>query len=170
MAAVLTVTSANIKDYLVITSTTYDTQIAVILGLWDYTIEDMIQPGYLASTALTNILTLGKLLVIAGQVKSALPATATGSATGTRTTIKMADYEETVENKAQSGSVTSTVVSGDGLIKQGWDMLKPYLTAAATAEGLNQFKSSTSDYAAEASLTRRDANGTVISIGTLEGW
>jgi hypothetical protein len=167
MPAVLTVEDDDIKAYLLILVDTYDAGIAAILAAWDTAIEVMIQAGYLNDAALTDILTLGKLLVICGQVKNCLPATATGS--GAKTSIKMGSYAESTESATSTGG-TTTGVSGDGLIEQGWGILRPYMTAEAIAQGFEQIISSTQTYAREFRLTHRDSEGGVTVQGTMEGW
>jgi hypothetical protein len=167
MAAQITITASDIKGYLGISGTTYDTQIGEVLDLWDLAIEDMIEDEYLASSAYANILKAGKMLVICGHVKGSIPIEATAS-TASKTTVRMGSYQETTESGA-STKASDSVLSADGLITKGMDILKPYLSDAASGSFL-QVANSTEDVASEFTLTHKDSDGNIISTGSMEGW
>jgi hypothetical protein len=168
--AAITITTANIKDYLGVSVDTYDTQIAAILAIWDTAIESMIEPSSLADTDLADVLKAGKLLMIAGYVKNNLPATATANTAGYKVSVTMSKLTETTESSSSSGG--NIGATGDGLTSEGYRILGPYLKADAfTVE--SQIKGSTDDYQSEARLTKRDESGQYIQLadsGTFEAW
>ena len=72
-------TLSDVKGFLGVTGSTYDTQITAILGAWVNGLNAKIYDEYLADSDLDDILKLGKLLVTCGSVQQSLPVGAVAS-------------------------------------------------------------------------------------------
>jgi hypothetical protein len=170
MAAIIPITTDDVKNYLVISASTYDDNIAAVISLWTEAIELCIDPAYLGDSAYTPILKAGKLLILAGHVQNRLPVAAMGASTGSRVTLRIGQYEETTDTKSGSGT-NNAGATGDGLINTGWETLKPYLTEEALNEGVIQIKTNNDSAVGEFTLTHRNSDGdTVGETGSMEGW
>jgi hypothetical protein len=166
--AQIEITADDIKGYLGITATTYDTQIGSVVTIWTNVVESWITTAYLEDSNLTETLKAGKLLVICGNALNVLPVDACGVAAGMAVKEKVGDdYEYTVDTK--SSSANSLKKSGDGMIGQGLQILKPYL-AADPFSIEQQIISTTSDYSPEFQLERRDSEGHIVESGNMGLW
>ena len=161
MAAVITVTSAEVKDFLGITVLTYDTQVDAVVAQFTESIEAKLVTSYLTDATAAVVIKLGKVMIIAGWTAKLLPAAATGLGTGERTRKTAGAY--TVETESTSSSLQKSGVAGaEKLIADGWDTLKPYLAADAAYASLDTVSSTTEDYEPEFVLERKDSEGSIL--------
>jgi len=151
-------TAADVKAYLGITATTYDTQIASILTLWLNVLNTQIISTYLADSTYDDVLESGKTLCVAGQVVTRTGAGSSGADAGTK--IQIGRYTE--DNKSSSGSSSSTSSANQTLFDQGMAVLKPYMSGNATMVLSDYAESSTDDNYGEFQLPKYDTDGVVI--------
>ena len=152
----------QVKDYLGITVTTYDTQIGMIATQWTAILNAQILPEYLADTTLDGIIDGGKLLCIAGQVQNRLGSAA--SSTGPVGDFTLNDWSE------KNGSSTSATVIGarSPLFEQGMAVLQPYLDGSKKLTLSDGALSSNTGYSSEFQLPKFDEDGNVVVLGTME--
>ncbi len=169
VAATIEITLEDVKSYLGIDSTTdtWDAQIASVIVIWTETIESWIVSNYLTDDTKTSILTAAKTLYICGQVKNVIPANAVGLAGGMSVREKVGDYEYQIDTKGAASA--SSGMTGDGMIAQALQILKPYLAEdALTIE--QQIKSTTQDHASEFQLERKDSSDNISVSGNMTHW
>jgi hypothetical protein len=165
--AQIEITSTDVKSYLGITASTYDTQIESVIAIWTNVIESWVAPSSLADSTLTETIKAGKLLIICGNARNVLPADAGGISAGMAVKEKVGDYEYSVDTKSSTAAATRK--SGDGMIRQGLQVLNPYLSADPfTVEA--QILSTAESYSPEFELERRDETGHITDPGNMNLW
>lgn len=149
---------SEVKTYLGITVSDYDTQIEAFTDLWVSILNASIGAEYLADATLeAGILHGGKLLCIAGQAQKVLPPSLFA---GSAKSVSWGAYKQDSSTGKESASAGTTLP----LFDQGMDVLKPYMPAGIISDVA---ASSTGDYSSEFSLDRFDADGNLVEPGTI---
>ena len=152
----------QVKDYLGITVTTYDTQISMIATQWTAILNASIGAAYLVDSSLTGILDGGKLLCIAGQCQKILPPSLFAGSAKSVTWGNYKQDEATGKDAPNAGALNP-------LFEQGMDILRPYMSPSSVLLS-DVAVSSTGDVAADFQTQRLDSEGNVIDHGNMGVW
>lgn len=111
-----TVTLDDIKKYLVISVSTYDANITSILGIWNPTVDEMIDSNYVDDSSLENTLKAGKLLFISAKLRDILPRDCIGRISE-RVEETQGDRKVVIDNRSDKQEIREDAL----------ELLRPYL-------------------------------------------
>jgi hypothetical protein len=136
MASPIEITKEDVKSYLVITSTDFDSNLTAMLGVWNNVVDFMIEDTYLNDSNYEDTLKAGKLLFICSKLGDVLPKDIVGRASE-RVEFTLGDAKTVTDNRSSGKVMTSDAIQ----------LLRPYLKDESL------LTSSTEDVIAEFSFT-----------------